>query len=48
MPGVGEAESPGPGHFTSHELSWNGGVPFDKDPRFGQIGETPGPGTYDA
>jgi len=50
FPGVkGDAsESPGPGHFTSVDDSWIGGVPFDKKKRFQDISETPGPGMYDA
>ena len=48
MPGVDASESPGPGHFTTVDDSWNGGHQFDKHERFGAIDETPGPGTYDA
>ena len=56
LPGVGSAEEPGPGHFTSVDGSgWNHGVSFSREGRFkegkGQEeGEDtgPGPGTYDA
>lgn len=51
LPGVGTAEEPGPGHFTSADGSgWNGGVSFSREGRFAGEGEDtgPGPGTYDA
>ena len=46
---MGDAsESPGPGHFTGLESSMTAGIRIDQAKRFGDIDETPGPGTYDA
>ena len=50
FPGVHDdaGESPGPGHFTAVDTSMTAGIRFDKAKRYGDIDETPGPGTYDA